>query len=68
MEQWEKNYYITALAGVINGSSLVVMSKGQLESFTTSVLEFSGFYYYYLMESQFNDSRHTVLATVIQSQ
>lgn len=28
MEQWEKNYYITALAGVINGSSLVVMSKG----------------------------------------
>ena len=29
MEQWEKNYYITAVAGVINGSSLVVMSKGQ---------------------------------------
>ncbi|XP_016902839.1 casein kinase 1-like protein HD16 isoform X2 [Cucumis melo] len=28
MEQWEKNYYITAVAGVINGSSLVVMSKG----------------------------------------
>ncbi|WOL14142.1 casein kinase 1-like protein HD16 [Canna indica] len=28
MEQWEKNYYITALAGASNGSSLVVMSKG----------------------------------------
>ncbi|TVT99895.1 hypothetical protein EJB05_54707 [Eragrostis curvula] len=28
MEQWEKNYYITALAGANNGSSLVVMSKG----------------------------------------
>ncbi|KAG6575511.1 Casein kinase 1-like protein HD16, partial [Cucurbita argyrosperma subsp. sororia] len=28
MEQWEKNYYITAVAGVVNGSSLVVMSKG----------------------------------------
>lgn len=28
MEQWDKNYYITSLAGVPNGSALVVMSKG----------------------------------------
>uniref|UniRef100_A0A6N2K8A0 non-specific serine/threonine protein kinase n=1 Tax=Salix viminalis TaxID=40686 RepID=A0A6N2K8A0_SALVM len=28
MEQWEKNYYISSLAGSNNGSSLVVMSKG----------------------------------------
>ncbi|KAG9130804.1 hypothetical protein Leryth_021980 [Lithospermum erythrorhizon] len=28
MEQWEKNYYITALAGAANGSALVVMSRG----------------------------------------
>ncbi|XP_050382028.1 casein kinase 1-like protein HD16 [Argentina anserina] len=28
MEQWEKSYYISALAGATNGSSLVVMSKG----------------------------------------
>ncbi|XP_057735158.1 casein kinase 1-like protein HD16 [Arachis stenosperma] len=28
MEQWEKNYYISAIAGAANGSSLVVMSKG----------------------------------------
>ncbi|KAK7320804.1 hypothetical protein VNO77_30621 [Canavalia gladiata] len=28
MEHWEKNYYISALAGANNGSSLVVMSKG----------------------------------------
>ncbi|XP_078164222.1 casein kinase 1-like protein HD16 isoform X1 [Carex rostrata] len=28
MEQWEKNYYVTTLAGANNGSSLVVMSKG----------------------------------------
>ncbi|KAJ6824351.1 casein kinase 1-like protein HD16 isoform X1 [Iris pallida] len=28
MEQWEKNYYISSLAGASNGSSLVVMSKG----------------------------------------
>lgn len=28
MEQWEKNYYITSLAGSSNGSALVVMSKG----------------------------------------
>ncbi|XP_074276484.1 casein kinase 1-like protein HD16 [Silene latifolia] len=28
MEQWEKNYYISAIAGAQNGRSLVVMSKG----------------------------------------
>ncbi|KAK1584177.1 hypothetical protein Q3G72_030522 [Acer saccharum] len=28
MEQWEKNYYISSIAGSTNGSSLVVMSKG----------------------------------------
>ncbi|KAL7199252.1 hypothetical protein ACSBR2_021523 [Camellia fascicularis] len=28
MEQWEKNYYISSIAGSNNGSSLVVMSKG----------------------------------------
>uniref|UniRef100_A0A5B7AZF8 non-specific serine/threonine protein kinase n=1 Tax=Davidia involucrata TaxID=16924 RepID=A0A5B7AZF8_DAVIN len=28
MEQWDKNYYITSLAGASNGSALVVMSKG----------------------------------------
>lgn len=28
MAQWEKNYYISAVSGAYNGSSLVVMSKG----------------------------------------
>ncbi|XWS18954.1 hypothetical protein CRYUN_Cryun32bG0089200 [Craigia yunnanensis] len=28
MEQWEKNYYISAIAGAADGGSLVVMSKG----------------------------------------
>ncbi|GER52110.1 casein kinase I [Striga asiatica] len=28
MEQWENNYYISAVGGAANGSSLVVMSKG----------------------------------------
>jgi len=28
MEQWENNYYISAIAGAHNGCSLVVMSKG----------------------------------------
>lgn len=28
MEQWENNFYISALAGAANGSSVVVMSKG----------------------------------------
>lgn len=29
MEQWDKNYYITSIAGASNGSALVVMSKGE---------------------------------------
>ena len=29
MDQWEKNYYISSIAGSNGGSSLVVMSKGQ---------------------------------------
>lgn len=28
MEQWDKNFYITSVAGTCNGSALVVMSKG----------------------------------------
>ncbi|KAJ7979038.1 putative Casein kinase [Quillaja saponaria] len=28
MEQWDKNYYISSIAGANSGSSLVVMSKG----------------------------------------
>lgn len=29
MEQWDKNYYITSVAGSCNGSALVVMSQGK---------------------------------------
>ncbi|XP_028783607.1 casein kinase 1-like protein HD16 [Neltuma alba] len=39
MEQWEKNYLISAVAGAKNGSSIVVMSKGApyiLQSFKVS--------------------------------
>ena len=28
MEKWEEGFYITAMAGSVEGSSLVVMSKG----------------------------------------
>jgi hypothetical protein len=38
MDQWERNYYITALAGANNGSSLVVMSKGNQLKHAVSVL------------------------------
>ncbi|KAG7580582.1 hypothetical protein ISN44_As08g003660 [Arabidopsis suecica] len=39
MKQWEKNYYISSIAGANNGGSLVVMSKGTLytkQSYKTS--------------------------------
>nr|GME09241.1 casein kinase 1-like protein HD16 isoform X1 [Ipomoea batatas] len=46
MEQWEKNYYITALAGSTNGHSLVVMSKGSF--FAAYTLDsFILFYFYF---------------------
>jgi hypothetical protein len=38
MEHWEKNYYISAIAGANNGSSLIVMSKGQSKLFEFLVL------------------------------
>lgn len=38
MEQWEKNYYITALAGANNGSSLVVMSRGNFFLFLVCLI------------------------------
>lgn len=30
MDQWDKNYYITSVAGACNGSALVVMSQGRV--------------------------------------
>lgn len=38
MEQWEKNYYISAIAGANSGSSLVVMSKGECDLFKTNYI------------------------------
>lgn len=32
MEQWDKNFYITSVAGASNGNALVVMSKGKCSS------------------------------------
>jgi hypothetical protein len=46
MEQWENNYYISAIAGATNGSSLVVMSKGMSQ--LMAVLEASHIYYIHM--------------------
>lgn len=46
MEQWENNYYISAIAGATNGSSLVVMSKGMSQ--LMAVLEVSHIYYIHM--------------------
>lgn len=39
MEQWEKNFYISSIAGANNGSSLVVMSKGMVAVFFRFCIE-----------------------------
>lgn len=44
MEQWEKNYYISSIAGANNGSSLVVMSKGLF--FTMSMILIDSLYWW----------------------
>lgn len=33
MEQWDKNYYITSVAGASNGSALVIMSQGEWRTY-----------------------------------
>lgn len=40
MEQWEKNYYISSIAGAVNGSSLVVMSKGLIITLFCNIYRF----------------------------
>lgn len=40
MEQWEKNYYISSIAGAVNGSSLVVMSKGLIITHFCNIYRF----------------------------
>jgi hypothetical protein len=35
LEQWDKNFYITSIAGANNGSSVVVMSKGLIANNVT---------------------------------
>lgn len=48
MEQWEKNFYISSIAGANNGSSLVVMSKGMFAVLV--FLHIDGSFDYGLME------------------
>lgn len=49
MDQWERNYYITALAGANNGSSVVVMSRG-VYHLSSYYLSYSYFYYWKLLK------------------
>lgn len=68
MEQWEKNYYISSIAGATNGSSLVVMSKGLPKC---SNLVFLVYFSFNKKEFFFTifviESRDTIFATVLQS-
>ena len=66
MEQWEKNYYISAVAGATNGSSLVVMSKGKPMIICLVLPDF-----FYAFSSDLIWSiqyRHSVFAAILQSQ
>ena len=48
MEQWDKNFYITSIAGSNNGSSLVVMSKGLIAKGVTFCCgEMMNWFYYF---------------------
>lgn len=80
MEQWEKNYYITAVAGSDVGRSLVVMSKGKWKfifqmvyNYFSSVLLISQPYIlnslFFLLFTYFSNPkyRNSILAAVIQS-
>lgn len=49
MERWEKNFYISSVAGASDGSSLVVMSKGELLVWVLNV-QFSAIKYYMFIQ------------------
>lgn len=69
MEQWEKNYYISAIAGANNGSSLVVMSKGQWNFITYYICGLSQLYELDQTEvSNVVNIRYAISAAVLQSQ
>ncbi|KAJ4755707.1 Casein kinase I-like protein [Rhynchospora pubera] len=62
MEQWEKNYYITSIAGSNNGSSLVVMSKAT--AFTQQSYKVSESFPYKWINKKWKEGFHvTSMAT-----
>ncbi|KAJ3672851.1 hypothetical protein LUZ60_006225 [Juncus effusus] len=62
MEQWEKNFYISAIAGANNGSSLVVMSKGT--SYTQQSYKVSESFPYKWINKKWKEGFHvTSMAT-----
>ncbi|XP_068345787.1 casein kinase 1-like protein HD16 isoform X2 [Pyrus communis] len=62
MEQWDKNYYISAIAGATNGSSLVVMSKGT--TFTQQSYKVSDTFPYKWINKKWREGFHvTAMAT-----
>lgn len=62
MDQWERDYYITAVAGANNGSSLVVMSKGKAAKACSSVLvyEYSFDYSYIYPGTRYTQQSYKV--------
>ncbi|KAG0456667.1 hypothetical protein HPP92_024455 [Vanilla planifolia] len=62
MEQWEKNYYISSVAGANNGSSIVVMSKGT--QYTQQSYKVSEFFPFKWISKKWKEGFHvTSMAT-----
>ncbi|CAE6107740.1 unnamed protein product [Arabidopsis arenosa] len=61
MEQWEKNYYISSIAGADNGSSLVVMSKGT--SYTQQSYKVSDSFPYKWINKKWKEDFHVTSMT-----
>lgn len=62
MEQWEKGFYISSLAGALNGSSLVVMSKGT--HYSQQSYKVSEFFPFKWISKKWNEGFHvTSMAT-----
>ncbi|PKA52382.1 Casein kinase I isoform delta-like [Apostasia shenzhenica] len=62
MEQWERNYYISSVAGANNGSSIVVMSKGT--QYTQQSYKVSDFFPFKWISKKWKEGFHvTSMAT-----
>ncbi|XP_060966809.1 casein kinase 1-like protein HD16 [Cannabis sativa] len=66
IEEWEKNYYISSIAGATNGSSVVIMSK--VNAYTQQSYKVSEFFQYNWINEKLKEGFHVTSMTTAGNQ